>query len=175
MLFNSNTSQDPVTKNIIIKVSKQILKSGTTKSQTKIENAKTILHECIHAYLFAKANNPAVGTDFVKILNTMYPMANEQHDFMYNFMIPTMQKVLSEIRDLVTTQRGRNVLDNEVTMHPTEIPLTSTPWIWNEYYRYISLKGLEETVGFKKDFPSPSDKLRLFNDYYRNGHNELDR
>ena len=37
----------------------------------------------------------------------MYPTANEQHDFMYNKMIPTMQKVLSEIRDEVTTDAGR--------------------------------------------------------------------
>ena len=61
----------------------------------------------------------------------MYPNAKEQHDFMYNQMIPTMQKVLSEIRDSVTTITGRNVLDNEVTMHPTTNPLTSTSWIWS--------------------------------------------
>ncbi len=84
---NATTSQDPVTKNIVIKISKQILSPDGTMKQTKIENAKTILHECIHAYLFVKAGNPNVGVDFVKILNTMYPTANEQHDFMYNQMI----------------------------------------------------------------------------------------
>ncbi|RKR04686.1 hypothetical protein C8C83_4019 [Flavobacterium sp. 90] len=173
---NATTSEDPVTKNIIIKISKQILLAGNIgKSQTRIENAKTILHECVHAYLFVKANNPTIGTDFVKILNTMYPAANEQHNFMFDKMIPTMQKVLSEIRDLVTTQRGRNVLDKEVTMHPTQNPLTSTSWIWSEYYKYLSIKGLEEATSFKKDFPNPSDQLDLFIDYLRHGKNELDR
>ena len=79
------------------------------------------MHECIHAYLLVKANNPTVGVDFVKILNNMYPTASEQHDFMYNKMIPTMQKVLSEIRDLVTTATKRAVLENEITMHPTPL------------------------------------------------------
>ena len=106
---NATTSQDPVTKNIIIKINKQILIANTPKSQTKIENAKTILHECIHAYLFVKAKNPAVGVDIVKTLNTMYPTVNEQHDFMYGKMIPTMQKVLGEIRDLVTTAPKREI------------------------------------------------------------------
>jgi len=105
----------------------------------------------------------------------MYPTANEQHDFMYNKMIPTMQKVLSEIRDEVTTQRGRNVLENEVTMHPTANPLTSTPWIWSEHYKYLSVRGLEEANCFNQDFPNPSDQLNLFIDYLRHGKNELDR
>jgi hypothetical protein len=78
-----------------------------TRIQTKIENAKTILHECIHAYLFVKAGNPATVVDFVKLLNTMYPTPDEQYDFMYYHMIPIMQKVLGEIRDLVTSEPKR--------------------------------------------------------------------
>ena len=102
-------------------------------------------------------------------------MANEQHDFMYTFMIPTMQKVLSEIRDLVTTTTGRNVVDNSITMHPTTNPLTSTPWIWSEYYKYLSLKGLDEANCFKVDFPKSSDQWNLLSKYIEYGHNELDK
>lgn len=90
-------------------------------------------------------------------------------------MIPTMQTVLSEIRDLVTTSTGRNVLDNEVTMQPTLNPLTSTSWIWSEFYKYLSMKGLEETSCFKQDFPKDSDQWNLLNNYVNYGHNELDR
>lgn len=169
---NATTSQDPVTKNIIIKISKQILIADNPKSQTKIENAKTILHECIHAYLFVKANNPTVGVDFVKILNTMYPNAKEQHDFMYNQMIPTMQKVLSEIRDSVTTTAGRAEVEQR-TMHPTFMPLTSTPWFWTEYYKYISINGLEEANCFKEDFPKNSDQWNLLAKYIEYGHDDL--
>jgi hypothetical protein len=78
-------------------------------SQTKIENAKTILHECIHTYLFIKANYPNTGVDLVNILNSMYPTSEEQHDFMFDHMIPTMQKVLAEVRDLVKTRRAGNL------------------------------------------------------------------
>ncbi len=169
---NATTSYDPVTKNLIIKISKQILIAGTTKSQTKIENAKTILHECIHAYLFVKANYPATGVDFVKILNSMYPNDKEQHDFMYDHMIPTMQKVLTEIRDAVTTQAGRSKAEERI-MYTTLTPLTSTPWNWNDYYKYVSLKGLEETSSFKIDFPKYSDRWNLLGNYINYGHDDL--
>lgn len=145
-----------------------------TMQQTKIENAKTILHECIHAYLFVKAGNPAIGVDFVKLLNIMYPTPSEQHDFMYNNMVPTMQKVLGEIRDLVTTAPKRAVLET-YTMHPTVNPLTSTPFNWQEFYKYLSYSGLDETFGFKNDFPLNSDLLRLNRNYIDAGKNELDR
>ena len=171
---HATTSQDPITKIITIRISKQILTAGTLMSQTKIENAKTILHECIHAYLFVKAGNPAIGVDFVKLLNIMYPTPSEQHDFMYNNMVPTMQKVLGEIRDLVTTAPKRAVLET-YTMHPTVNPLTSTPFNWQEFYKYLSYSGLDETFGFKNDFPLNSDLLRLNRNYIDAGKNELDR
>lgn len=172
---NAITMQTTGTNNITIKFNKQLLIPNVSKSQTNIENAKTILHECIHAYLYIKANYPSVGADFVKILDSMYPTVNEQHDFMYNRMIPTMQTVLSEIRDLVTTEKGRNVLDNEITMHPTQNPLTSTSWIWNDFYKYLSIKGLEEANCFKIDFPKNSDQWSLLSKYIEYGHNELDK
>ncbi|MGZ9676958.1 hypothetical protein [Flavobacterium sp. GNP001] len=130
---NATTSEDPVTKNLTIKISKQIVILGTARSQTNIENAKTILHECIHAYLFSKAAKLSIGANFVTILNTMYPTPNEQHDFMYDKMIPTMQKVLGEIRDLVTTEPKRNILET-YKMYPTANPLPSTPFSWIEFY-----------------------------------------
>ncbi|MFV8357939.1 hypothetical protein ACNQGB_17360, partial [Flavobacterium sp. XS1P32] len=171
---NATTSEDPVNKNLTIKISKQILIAGTTKSQTNIENAKTILHECIHAYLFSKAANPAVGFTFVETLNNKYPTANEQHNFMYNKMIPTMQKVLGEIRDLVTTEPKRTILE-AYTMHPTTNPLTSTSFNWLDFYKNLSLSGLNDTSGFKQDLPNPSDALRLHQNYIDAGKNELDR
>lgn len=170
---NAITLQTPGTNEIIIKINKQILVPDTTKSQTNIENAKTILHECIHAYLFIKANYPIVGEDLVKILNSMYPTVNEQHDFMYIKMIPTMKTVLSEIRDLVTTTDGRTILETQYTMHPTTNPLTSTSWDWDEYYKYLSINGLEEATCFAIDFPKFSDQWNLLAKYIEYGHKEL--
>jgi hypothetical protein len=169
---NATTSQDPLTKNIIIKVSRQILIAGTTKSQTKIENAKTILHECIHAYLMIKLANPTVGMDITGIINKMYPTINEQHDFMYTKMIPIMQKVLGEIRDLVTYPAGRTEVE-ELNMSGNSG--VNIPWNWNEYYKFISVKGLEETTCFIQDYPNPSNELDFLNRYVTRGHTWLDK
>ncbi|WP_374174207.1 hypothetical protein [Flavobacterium tructae] len=83
-----------------------------------------------------------------------------------------MQKLLSEIRDLVTTSIGRSEVENR-TMHPTIKPITSTPWIWNEYHKYLSLKGLDEANCFKVDFPEESDQWNLFVNYVKYGHDDL--
>ncbi|WP_110346153.1 hypothetical protein [Flavobacterium hydrophilum] len=171
---NGITIGVPGSNDIKIKLSKQIFIAGTLKSQITIENAKTILHECIHAFLFIKKNNPSVGMDFIKTLNEAYPSADQQHDFMVNKMIPTMQKVLSEIRDSVTTESGRSEVEN-LTMHPTITPLTSTSWDWDEYYKSISLKGLEDTNGFIKEYPYPSDKFDFWDRYVKAGKTWLDK
>ena len=86
-----------------------------------------------------------------------------------------MQKVLSEIRDLVTPSAGRTILETEYTMRPTAItnPSASTLWIWNEYYKSISINGLEETNCYKDDFPKDTDQLYLLLKYIEYGHKEL--
>ncbi|RKR04684.1 hypothetical protein C8C83_4017 [Flavobacterium sp. 90] len=84
-----------------------------------------------------------------------------------------MQKVLSEIKDLLTTVAGRIEVEKR-TIHPTIIPLTSTPWNWNDYYKYLSLKGLDEAISYKIDFPKESDQWKLFTKYLEYGHKELE-
>jgi hypothetical protein len=171
---HATTSQDPVTKNIVIKVSKQILTADGTMSQTKIENAKTILHECIHAYLLTISSYPLVGMDIAEVINKVLPTPDEQHDFMYTKMIPTMQKVLGEIRDLVTTEPRRiDVSDLKIY---TKIDQSAFEiWNWNNFYKSIILKGLEETNCYKEDFPKDSDGLFLWNQYINYGHARLDK
>ena len=113
--------------------------------------------------------------DIAEVMNKVLPTPKEQHDFMYNNLLPVMAKVLTEIRDLVTTQAGRTVLETVYTMRPTAItnPSASTPWIWNEYYKYISINGLEETSFYKEDFPKDTDQLYLLSKYIEYGHKEL--
>ena len=132
------------------------------------------MHECIHAYLFVKAGNPNVGVDFVSTLNEMYPTPLAQHDFMYVQMIPTMQKVLGEIRDLVTEQINREYLQDFI-LHPTIVPLTSLTWNWNDYLNYLCFNGLENTYFFMADFPEKSYEFKVFSTYISNGHNYLNK
>jgi hypothetical protein len=159
---HATTSEDPVTRNIVIKISKQILSPDGTMRQTKIENAKTILHECIHAYLF------------VSTLNEMYPTPLAQHDFMYVQMIPTMQKVLGKIRDLVTKQINKDYLQDFI-LHPTTSPLTSLTWNCNNYLNYLFFSGLENTYFFMADFTEKSYEFKVFSTYISNGHNYLNK
>ena len=60
----------------------------------------------------------------------MYPTANEQHDFMYTKMIPTMQKVLSEIRDTTTLKVNRDYVED------LNLSGTANEFIpWNKWLR----------------------------------------
>jgi hypothetical protein len=113
--------------------------------------------------------------DIAQVINKILPLPKEQHGFMYNNMLPVMVKVLTEIRDLVTTQAGRTVLETLYTMRPTAITnqSASTPWIWNEYYKYISINGLEESSFYKEGFPKDTDQLYLLSKYIEYGHKEL--
>jgi len=174
---HATTTQDPITKKITIKVSKQILNADGTMNQTKIENAKTILHECIHAYLLTISSYPLVDMDVAETINQVLPTPNKQHDFMYDKMIPVMQRVLAEIRDKVTTQAGRTNLETLYTMRPTAMtnPSISTPWNWNDYYFNLSLDGLHNTSSFIADHPANSDAFSLYDQYVKAGRIELDR
>ena len=98
----------------------------------------------------------------------MYPTANEQHDFMYNKMIPTMQKVLSEIRDEVTTDAGR-IGVSDLKIYTKTDNSAFEIWNWNNYYKFISVNGLEEATCFKVDFPNNSNELYSLSNYLREG------
>ena len=104
----------------------------------------------------------------------MYPTPNEKHDFMYNHMRPTMQKILGEIRDRVTTPATRAVVE-AIRLQPTFYtnPQNTTPWNWNDYFYYLSLDGLHNTEGFIKDFPKNTDQYELLMEYLFFGHKNL--
>ncbi len=125
---------------------------------------------------FSKAANPAVGFTFVETLNNQYPNADEQHNFMYDKMIPTMQKVLGEVRDLVTTESRRNDV-SDIRVYKKEDKSEFEVWDWNNYYKSISVKGLEETSSYKVDYLAltASDALFFISNYINLGITWLDK
>ncbi|RKR04688.1 hypothetical protein C8C83_4021 [Flavobacterium sp. 90] len=171
---NANTYYDPKLPYILIKINKKKLNDSSIK-QTRIENARTIIHEFIHAYLFIITNNPIVGpTDIASLLNKKYPIPKEQHDFMYNNMTPTVVKILTESRDLLTYPAGRTEVESLKVY--TKINLTTFEiWNWDHYLKYISLEGLKEAIFYKTDFPNNSDALFLLNKYVEHGRTWLDK
>ena len=111
--------------------------------------------------------------EFAEVLKATRPSTGAQHNFMYDKMIPTMQKVLGEIRDMVTSEPRRNYLA-DINLSPT--PLTENIlWNWMDYYLNLSLTGLESTNFFKNDFPNNSKQFLLFKSYIDKGSKILDR
>ncbi|MXO06072.1 hypothetical protein [Flavobacterium sp. HBTb2-11-1] len=172
--INANTIYDPNLPYTLIQINKKKLNDSSIK-QTRIENARTIIHEFIHAYLFTISNNPIVGEkDIVSLLNKKYPTAEEQHDFMYNNMIPTITKILTESRDFLTFPIGRSEVES-LTVYTTKDQSSSEIWNWKNYFESISLQGLDETISYKKDFPKDSDALFKMQLYIQHGRTWLDK
>lgn len=178
---NGNCSPISTNNLITIKINKQILTPAGDIWKNNLEVAKTILHEFIHAYLFVKAKYPEIGAPipnaqnmtFDEICNALYGQ-NVQHDFMFNHMIPTLQNILSQMLNSLTTSVKREEVE-DLTIHPTTIPLTSSPWSWSSYFYYLSLVGLDSTTSFLSQFPLGSDNLYVFAQYKEYGHLFLDR
>jgi hypothetical protein len=150
---------------------------------TNIEIAKTILHECVHAYLAIKGKYPDAGLTtipsvenmtFTEVLKATRPGTGAQHDFMYKNMVPTMQKILTEIRDSVTSSTTRATVES-IRLQPNFYtnPKNTILWNWNSYFYYLSLKGLQDTEAFKISFPANTDKFELLLEYNFFGHKHL--
>jgi hypothetical protein len=180
--INGNT-QPQTNGEMLITINKQILTALGTNSLKDIEIARTILHESIHAYLMIKGKNPVSpgiaipgieNMTLDEVINATFADNIPQHNFMYNHMIPTMQTVLTQIRDLLTTQARRSEVES-LRMHPDLANLRNTiPWNWNDYFKYLSLIGLGEANSFKTDFPNPSNEFNLYVEYVIRGHQYLD-
>ena len=181
---NGQTILTPNSTNITIKINKQILTSvsGGKTNLSKMAIAKVILHECIHAYLHIKGQYPKVGVsipgieqmDLQKVINAIYGKESDQHTFMYDNMVKKMENILSQLKDKLTTPERRSQVE-DLNIHPTKIPLTSTTWSWDDYFKYLSLSGLNEAKSFKTDFPKDSNAEYLYNQYYGYGETYLDK
>ncbi|MFT7252344.1 MAG: hypothetical protein ACI9FW_002105 [Flavobacterium sp.] len=169
-------------KYITIKINKDNLSSGP-KTKTLIFNIKTIIHESIHAYLYMKkldANNgiPIPGLsneDFAAALEgyNYFNDDQDQHDFMFLKMVPTIKIILSQIRDAVITQDRIDYLKDQSIQHNAGIP--TTLWTWEEYYGWLSLGGLEQSPSFIKKYPKGSDGETVFKDYLNRGELSLNK
>jgi hypothetical protein len=112
--------------------------------------------------------------DLQKVINAIYGNNSDQHTFMYDHMIKTMENILSQLKDKLTTSE-RRIQVEDLSIHPTQIPLTSTTWSWDEYFKYLSLSGLNETKSFLTDFPKDSNAEFLYKQYYGHGETYLDK
>ena len=153
---NGNTNTDLLNPTLnLITISTNFLKTAN-----KLEIAKTIMHECIHAYLNIKLFDGGQGISISKLNNLdLFNLINEkyngfigkedQHNFIYNFMLPTMEKILADVKDTLVTSAD-NMTMLQLIMH---IPVGSngTQFIWADFYHNLALSGLQNCSFFQNE------------------------
>ncbi|WP_187656463.1 hypothetical protein [Flavobacterium macrobrachii] len=176
---NTDTDLENPTLNLIT-ISPQYL-----LSKNKMEIAKTIIHECIHAYLNVKLCDAGQGMsisnlnnmDFYNVVNQQYNGFNggqNQHNFIYNYMIPTMVTILSEVKDsLVTPADNATMLG--LSMHIPHNNSPATPFVWNDYYHNLSLNGLQNCNFFQNEigiFDNQGNVISIINQTLMQSYNQ---
>jgi hypothetical protein len=129
-------------------------------NNNKMTIAKTIAHECIHAFLNVKLCDAGQGMsiptlnnmDFYNIVNQQYNGFNgsqDQHNFIYNFMLPTLKIILADMKDTLVTPAESQSLE-ELFFHPIS-PTQDVPFNWNDFYLNLSLGGLQSCTFFQNE------------------------
>jgi hypothetical protein len=179
---NYNTTTGEVNLNLLIK-----LDAGYINSSSAIAVAKTILHESIHAYLILKHVKCNIGTPFddiideiedknlEELLNYYYDTAcsgEEQHEFMFEHMIPTMSDILAEIRDELIPENHQQsaeeamfINENNPIIDSSGEYVNDSPWNWVDFYKYLSMVGLHQTNTFINNIQNSPSKYYNYNKY----------
>ncbi|OYQ35121.1 hypothetical protein CHU92_11120 [Flavobacterium cyanobacteriorum] len=152
--------------------------------------ACSIIHECIHAYLLEKIRNSTIGmtvpnlsnNEFATAMNHVYngqdPEMN-QHNFMFNHMAPVIADILADLKDELLTPEEIAKVENPAENNgyymyapanpPTGPSTTPITWVWEDYFRYMSLQGLQTCTAFQQDYPINSVAYYYFLSYFTTG------
>ncbi|MFZ3565299.1 hypothetical protein [Tenacibaculum finnmarkense] len=165
--------------NILIEIDQDLLDLNSNYNAIK-----TIIHESIHAFLTLKkltCNNQTAldsynNDDISETINTLYnsfcTTNLNQHDFMFNNMVPIFKTIFEEIGkpnftsqgsitglstyDLQTLNYNANLGVNFVSPHLFN---------WDEFYLYNSLPGLHNTTSFQNEIQNDIIKNQLYKAY----------
>lgn len=151
--------------NNLIRLKREMLdESDGVGNASNIKIAKVIIHELMHAYLNIKYKNCNQGAslpyinnlEIGELIQLFYDNFNchidvngspqSQHDFMYNFLIPSFQSILSECRDLLISQSHINYA-NGLTFEDSSLNINEN-WNWDKFFKYITLNGLHNCDSF---------------------------
>jgi len=158
--------------NMEIKIKREHL-----NNDSRISVAKSIIHECIHAYLNLKRIDCNQGTNFDELNNKLFgELINEYydgicadtqegHEFMFDYMLPSMQGILSDVRDNFIPESHRQIVEAYNFQSQSNPVVPSTPWNWDQFYYYFSLVGLHNTAEFQQQIATDPIKNYIFNRY----------
>ena len=172
---------DPRTKKIISADIDILINKNIIDSYSAISVARTVIHEALHAYLMVKQYGCNQGTPFqsmgdkemAKLLNDYFEECTPlqgQHEFMFNFMIPTMSGILADIKDDFIPSNHQLLAESDYTFINENNPLgQEVSWNWNEFYKYFSMAGLQKSNVFLNTIQNTPSKLANFNSYVQIG------
>jgi hypothetical protein len=91
---------------------------------------------------------------FYETVNKSYNGFNgnqDQHNFIYKYLVPTLKNMLNDIKDKVITTQENTDISNTI-LYPN-FPNTSqtTPFNWDECLYYYSLSGLQSCTFFENE------------------------
>lgn len=158
-------------------------------TKSKADIVRTILHECIHAYLNIKLRNPTIGMsisainnlDFQACINLYYSNFSgnqDQHSFFTTFMIPTMIQILQDIRNDIFTPAQIQALENptnpwailyspEIGTMPLEPSTNQIPWNWHDFFYYFCHNGLQNCTAYPFSlYPNLLNNQDYYNFHY---------
>ena len=144
-------------------------------SSSAIAVAKTILHESIHAYLTLKYYGCNQGTtlgimddvDISELLNEYHlecAPQQSQHEFMFNFLVPTMSEILTDVEVLIPLTHQQNA-EKETFIDENNPTGPEVPWNWQQFYEYLSMSGLHESNAFINSIENTPSKFSNYEKY----------
>lgn len=165
----------------LIRIKKEILsQTNGIGHSSNIKIAKIIIHELMHAYLNIKMINCNQGASLPTINNLelgeliqlFYDNFNchievngspqSQHDFMYAHLVSSFQAIFNETRDLLISQANIDYA-NSLNFSNPSLNINES-WIWNKFFKYITLNGLHQCDSFFQ--ATSSDPIENF--FYQN-------
>lgn len=113
------------------------------------------------------------NSELGQILNTFYNdwecepdvdgSLQSQHSFMFNYMIPTLEGVLTEIKHLLASQANYDYFDG-VTYSDDTLNI-SEEWNWENFIHYYSMEGLHQSSAFNEAIANNPTQNFLFTRY----------
>ena len=170
--------------NVIIKLNKRMFELGDGNynhgyNRSAILIAKTIIHECLHAYIHIKKLECEANIidwelfdniTFPELLNEYYDGSceplQEQHQFIFNYLMPVMTEILGDVKDdLIPISNQDYVSDLDLHNIPGNPFTESHLFNWDEFFYYMSLVGLHNSEAFESEIENSTIENFLYDKY----------
>lgn len=117
--------------------------------------AQTLIHESIHANLFAAVVKLKKGiipqdTNFEALYENYRVLKGWNHEFMADHYTSIMQEALKEVHPYLNDERFLNGYED------------NSLWDWNGFYEYVSYRGLDNTKAGADYFINNENAINLY-------------